>query len=373
MKIGFDAKRAFLNNTGLGNYSRNTIRVLSKYYEENDYFLYTPKKSRNNRLGFLTKRENTFTRTPFSFMGNLFTSYWRSKDIIKDLQQDKINLYHGLSHELPIGIENSGIKSIVTIHDLIFLRYPALFSWIDRNIYLKKIKSSCKRANKIIAVSEQTKSDIMKFLKIPEKKITVVYQGCNIAFQSVISEKIKKQVCGTYNLPKEFLLSVGSIEQRKNLLTILKSLKELENKHLVIIGDGKKYKKKCQDFIQKNHLQTRVTFLSKLNVSEMAAIYQQADMLIYPSSFEGFGIPILEALFSKTPVITSKGSCFSETGGKDSIYINPLSHDELTQAILLIDNNKNVQETMREQGWIYAQNFVNKKIASNLMNVYTSI
>ena len=110
MRIGFDAKRAFYNNTGLGNYSRDSIRILSLLYPDNDYFLYTPKAKKNKRLSFLTNRENTFVRTPFSFVGNLFKKYWRSKDMIKDLLQDEIDIYHGLSHELPLGIEKTNIK-----------------------------------------------------------------------------------------------------------------------------------------------------------------------------------------------------------------------------------------------------------------------
>ncbi|MBC8266158.1 MAG: glycosyltransferase family 1 protein, partial [Flavobacteriales bacterium] len=138
MRIGFDAKRAFLNNTGLGNYSRDTIRILSKFFDKNKYFLYTPKNNNNPRLGFLNNRENAFIRTPQSLLNKALKSYWRSKSIVKDLFTNKIDIYHGLSHELPIGIEKTNIKTVVTIHDLIFIRYPHLFKAIDRRIYLKK-------------------------------------------------------------------------------------------------------------------------------------------------------------------------------------------------------------------------------------------
>ncbi|MGY8989839.1 MAG: hypothetical protein ACKVJA_06235, partial [Flavobacteriales bacterium] len=137
MRIGFDAKRAFYNNTGLGNYSRDAIRILSLFYPDNYYFLYTPKAKKNKRLFFLKNRETTFVRTPFSFVGNLFKKYWRTSDIVKDLQLDEIDIFHGLSQELPLGIEKTNIKCVVTIHDLIFIRYPHLFSFIDRKIYHK--------------------------------------------------------------------------------------------------------------------------------------------------------------------------------------------------------------------------------------------
>ena len=373
MRIGFDAKRAFLNNTGLGNYSRDTIRILAHFYADNKYFLYTPKEKENSRLSFLNDSVNTFVRTPQSLINKALKSYWRSKSIVRDLFTNKIDIYHGLSHELPLGIEKTNIKTVVTIHDLIFIRYPHLFRLIDRKIYNKKFKSACLRANKIIAVSQQTKQDIIDFFFIPEKKIEVVYQGCNSIFQNEITANKKQEIQIKYNLTKDYLLYVGSIEERKNLLTLLKTLKGLPNQKLIVIGNGKAYKIKCLRFISEHNLSDRVAFLSGLEIEEMAAIYQSAQMLIYPSIFEGFGIPILEALFSKTPVITSKGGCFSEAGGPNTKYINPLSVEQIKTAILEIQNSEALQNTMTEKGFEYAQNFRDDKIASNLMEVYTSL
>ena len=373
MRIGFDAKRAFLNNTGLGNYSRDTIRVLSHFYTSHKYFLYTTKNNNNPRLSFLKKRENTFIRTPESLLNKALKAYWRSKSIVKDLFNNKIDIYHGLSHEIPLGIEKTSIKTVVTIHDLIFIRYPHLFKTIDRKIYYKKFKSACERADKIIAVSEQTKKDIIAFFDIPKNKITVVYQGCNKIFQNTVTDSIKRETLSKYNIPNKYLLYVGSIEERKNLLTILKTLKDLPNQKLVIIGNGKSYKVKCLRFISKNNLSERVMFLSDLSLEEMAALYQSAQIMIYPSIFEGFGIPILESLFSNTPVITSKGGCFSEAGGSNSKYINPLSVYEMKKAILDIQNSTELQNTMKEKGFEYAQRFTDNKIAKSLMTVYNTL
>ena len=373
MRIGFDAKRAFLNSTGLGNYSRDSIRLLSHFYADNKYFLYTPKEIKNSRLAFLKNRENTYIRSPQSLLNKTLKSYWRSKSIVSDLFTNKIDIYHGLSHELPLGIEKTSIKTVVTIHDLIFIRYPHLFKLIDRKIYYKKFKSACQRANKIIAISQQTKKDIIDFFEIPESKITVVYQGCNKVFQSPVSDNIKQAILSKYNIQQDYLLYVGSIEERKNLLTLLKTLKELPNQKLVIIGNGKSYKVKCLRYIAKNNLSDRVMLLSRISLEEMTAIYQSALIMIYPSIFEGFGIPILEALFCKTPVITSKDGCFSEAGGPHSRYINPLSSKEMKEAILEIQNSKELQSKMTEKGFEHAQNFTDDKIATNLMEVYKGL
>lgn len=371
MRIGFDAKRAFNNFTGLGNYSRDTIRILSSFYTQNDYFIYTPTATLNQRLKFLKNQSKIKIRSPKKILDKLFSSFWRTKNIINDLKKDKLDIYHGLSHELPIGIENTKIKSVVTIHDLIYLRHPNLFSSIDLKIYDKKFRSACKRANKIIAVSQQTKKDIIDYFLIPEDKIEVVYQGCNEVFKkpTINKELIRNKL----QLFEKYLLHVGSIEERKNLITLLKVLKDLPNKKLIIIGDGTSYKKKCINFIHDNNLSDRTKIFSGLSLNDMASIYQNAEMLIYPSIFEGFGIPILEALYSKIPVITSKDGCFIEAGGPDSIYINPLSKEDIIEAINKIDNNPEIREKMITNGIKYAENFSDQNIANNLMKVYNSL
>ena len=373
MRIGFDAKRAFSNTTGLGNYSRDTIEVLSNYIPHNKYFLYTPVKNQNPRITSICKKGNTHIYTPKYLLDRTFKKYWRSKSIVKDLISNKVEIYHGLSNELPIGIEKTSIKTVVTIHDLIFMRYPHLFKDIDRKIYHKKFKSACERADKIIAVSKQTKKDIIDYFFISEKKIQVVYQGCNQIFKNTISKKNKNHTVEKYNLPKNYLLYVGTIEERKNLLTLLEALTEIPNQNLVIIGEGKSYKTKCLKFIDQNKLANRVLFLSELSVEEMGIIYQSAEIMIYPSLFEGFGIPILEALFSKTPVITSKGSCFSETAGPYSRYIDPLLSSNIREAIFEIQNSNELKNNMIEKGLEYAQKFTDDKIAKNLMDIYTNL
>ena len=371
MRIGFDAKRAFTNFTGLGNYSRDTFRILNSFYSENDYFLYTPKATLNQRLKFLKNQSKIKIRSPKKILDKVFSAFWRTKNLIKDLKKDNLDIYHGLSHELPIGIENTNIKSIVTVHDLIYLRYPNLFSSIDLKIYDKKFRSACKRANKIIAVSQQTKKDIIDYFSISEDKIEVVYQGCNEVFKKTRNNK--ELIKNKFQLFEKYLLYVGSIEERKNLITLLKVLKDLPNKKLIVIGDGTRYKKKCMNFIHDNNLSNRIKILSGLNLNDMASIYQNAEMLIYPSIFEGFGIPILEALYSKIPVITSKGGCFIEAGGPDSIYINPLSKEDIIKAINKIDNNSEIREKMIANGLKYAENFSDQNIANNLMKVYQSL
>ncbi len=382
MNIGYDAKRAFHNATGLGHYSRNLLHALPAYYPEHHYYLFNPKP-----LGrFEVKGNNLYEILPHGFFNKLFSSAWRSSGVKKDLKRLNIDLYHGLSHEIPIGIQKTGVKSVVTIHDLIHERYPEQYNAIDKCIYSKKFRYACENVDKVIAISAQTKKDIIDYYKIPEEKITVCYQCCNPAFGKVASDEEKMKVKTSYGLPGQYFLYVGSIIERKNLLTICKAVLLMNNEPgipLVVIGEGGKYKQQVKAFIEQHGLTDKIIFLSDNPVVKSSgsfqssvdfpAIYQSAVAMIYPSFSEGFGIPVLEALWSNLPVITSNVSCLPEAGGAGSYYVNPASAEEIAQGMKKIFSDKLFASTMAERGLQHAQKFTEQKCAESVMNVYQSI
>jgi glycosyltransferase involved in cell wall biosynthesis len=382
MNIGFDAKRAFHNGTGLGNYSRTLIQSLSQYYPEHQYYLFNPKASDRYSL----QAKNLHQVLPSSVISRTFRSAWRSSWVKKDLVKNNIQLYHGLSHEIPVGIQHTGIKSVVTIHDLIYRRYPNQFNPIDVRIYEKKFSYACKHADRVIAISQQTKQDIIDFFKTPEEKIRVCYQSCNPSFDVNVSEAEKQRIRKLYNLPSEFFLYVGSIIERKNLLNICKAMFLLRNElsiPLVVIGDGGKYKQIVKDYSRQNGLEERIIFLSENPATKSSAqfdpsfdfpaIYQLAIAMIYPSFFEGFGIPVLEALWSRLPVITSNVSCLPETAGDAALYVNPSIAEEIAAAMTKIYGDKALQNDLTQKGWQHAQNFTQQKCAHAVMDVYKEL
>ncbi len=383
MNIGFDAKRVYQNTTGLGHYSRTLVTSLAKYFAENEYYLFAPKITDTfNADDF----KNIHPIAPTTFPSAFLKAAWRSNWVKKDLLKNKIDVYHGLSHEIPFGINKTKIKSIVTIHDLIFERYPNQYSKIDVKIYRQKIKYACANANKIIAISEQTKKDIIDFYKIEENKIKVCYQSCNDIFKQRISEVEKQRIKKIYNLPDKFFLTVGSIIERKNLLTIVQALHHLKkeiNIPLVVIGNGGDYKIIVKDYITKNSLQNDIIFLSEKegikdldsfkNSTDFPAIYQQAVAMIYPSTFEGFGIPVLEALCSELPVITSNISCLPEAGGDAAFLVNPNSVIELIVAMQKVYFDEKFATLMKAKGLIHAENFSQETTAKAVMNVYKNL
>jgi glycosyltransferase involved in cell wall biosynthesis len=365
MNVGFEAKRFFHNNTGLGNYSRDLIRILSQYYPQNNYLLYNPKpaKTSNPLVGgcVIEKKPTAF----YTF----FKNYWRQKAIVTDLCSDKIELYHGLSGELPLGLKKKNIKSIVTIHDLIFVRYPELYSFFDRKIHFLKFKKATQNADLIIAISEQTKADIIEFSGIKPEKIKVIYQGCQAVFKAEYTVEKKEDVRQKFKLPQNFILNVGTLEERKNALLIVQAIKNLDTT-LVLVGKETTYTKKIHQYIKENQLENRVIFLKKLSSEELAIVYQLADIFIYPSVFEGFGIPIIEALYSKTPVITTQSGVFPEAGGPNSVYIDPTNPNQLQEAIANLLNNPEKRAEMTQKGFDFVQKFNDPIIAKQYMDCY---
>jgi glycosyltransferase involved in cell wall biosynthesis len=362
MNIAYDAKRFFHNNAGLGNYSRDLVRIMATYFPENNYQLFTKKQSsRIQDFEDFKNIETILPSVPFPF--------WRQLQMGHQAAMAGAQVFHGLSGELPSFKKNENLKKIVTIHDLIFVRYPQYYNYLDRKIYLQKAKYACNTADVIVAVSEQTKQDCVAFLKIPEHKIKVVYQGCSDVFKHKADTDFLKNTSIKYNLPQEFILNVGTIEPRKNLLLIVQAIVGT-NINLVVVGKPTHYLTEVQKCIADNNLKAQVHFLQNVNIQELAAIYQMAKVFVYPSLFEGFGIPIIEALYSNTPVITSYGSCFAEAAGEHSVYIAPTDAEELKTKILQILQNETLATNMKLKGWQHAQQFNDATIAEQWKLIY---
>ena len=370
MNIAFDAKRAFLNTSGLGNYARTLIKSLNEYYPENDYTLFTTRQSANDFQKFIHQHKNLIVQEPQQFIDKKFRSRWRSYGITPLLNEYKVEVYHGLSNELPFNTNQFKGKKIVTTHDLTFLRYPKLYPFIDRKIYNKKFRHACDVADIIIAISEETKRDIEKYYFIPENKIKVIYQSCDALFYKENTPIEMASILEKHKLPPSYLLYVGTIEERKNLLTLVAALKNVKDIPLVVIGNKKNYFNQVREYITQHKLENRVIFLENVVNDELPSIYRKATIFIFPSIFEGFGIPIIEALTSKTPVITTQGACFPEAGGPTSIYIDPTNSIVLAEQINFLLNSESTRIQMAEKGYEYAQKFHPKNCTAQLMALY---
>ena len=371
MRLGFDAKLAFYNRRGLGNYSRETLRILTSLAPENQYYLFTP--SIDPSLGF-TCPDNVKVQVPKNGNGKLAQACWRTFKITQEAEKLGLDLYHGLSHELPSGIEKTAIRTVVTMHDLLFIKHPELFPAFDRMMYRKKYLHSCNIADRIIAVSEQTKRDLMELTDIDANKIDVVYQGCRPEFKIKATETQKQRLKEQYRLPDHFLLNVGAIEPRKNQLLILNALiAEKMEIPVVIAGQKTDYLKDLQAFVAHHGLQRQVTLLPDFPAAELPTLYQCASIFVFPSLYEGFGIPVIEALESGLPVIAATGSCLEESGGPSSVYVSPHDEHELAERIVQLLNDEARRATMIQNGHEYAERFSDTAICQRLTRIYKTL
>ena len=386
MNIGFDAKRAAQNRTGLGNYSRFVIRILSEKFAGNQYHLYTPKPHRMPYLQEIPTLKHLFLHFPPQGIWSRLRSLWRVWGITKDIQKDGIHIFHGLSNELPLNIGTpeqrkmkaggKGCKYIVTVHDLIFIHTPQYYHWIDRQIYNFKFRRACLCADRVIAVSEYTKQEIMHYYHTPESKIDVVYQGCDPVFSQKIEEGKLQEVKARYQLPDKFVLYVGSIEERKNLMLVAKAMAKLNRRaaiHVVAVGRRTAYVDKIQDFLKAQGIEHLFHFYHQVPYADLPSFYKWASTFAYPSRIEGFGIPLLEAISSGVPAIGCTGSCLEEAGGPNSIYVNPDDAQGMADAILRTCTDEDLRQHMISEGKKYALKFSDEKLSHDLMRVYENL
>ncbi len=367
MRIGFDAKRAFLNASGLGNYSRNTINALHQYNPENQLILFTP-EIKNELFSNYSQFEVV---SPQNRMFRIYSSFWRNFMVSRELKTRGIDIFHGLSNELPKGIHKTEIPSVVTIHDLIFIRFPEFYKAIDSKIYFSKVKYACSSAQKIIAISEQTRDDIIRFFHVDSNKIEVVYQSVSpVFFERGNSETLRSK----YNLKKQFILSVGTHEPRKNQLSLLKAIKsEKLDIQVVFVGKHTSYTKKMNRFISENKMEDQVNFLNGISENDLAGLYRLATLSVYISFFEGFGLPVIESMASGCPVITSNVSCLPETAGGAAVLCAPNDTNDLGKQIKSLLENEINRMGLVEQGLERAKIFHPEHYSKKMISLYNEI
>lgn len=372
MIIGFDGKRAVQNNTGLGNYSRLLVEKMATIFPDNSYLLYAPHQRQNPRLTPIEALGNVAFRYPQSSAAKLFPSIWRSVGITSDLQADGVSLFHGLSGELPLNIHKASMASVVTIHDLIFKHFPQNYKAIDRRIYDYKFRRACIDASRIIAISEKTKADIVVDYHINPDKIDVVYQGCDTRFAVRPDEITIAHTLQKYAITNPYIISVGTLEPRKNQEQAVKGLAALPTDiHLVLVGQRGEYAREVLDSLIKNYkLTDRVKFLEGISFDDLPALYAGALLSSYTSRYEGFGLPVTESLSVGTPVIVATGSCLEEAGGPNTPSISSENIEQWAETARMLIDNDSLRREIATKGRAYVQRFSHDAMARGTMETY---
>jgi glycosyltransferase involved in cell wall biosynthesis len=362
MRIGFDAKRAFSNNTGLGNYARWVIRNLARLYPQYELFLFTP-TTEHPFLNEISQFNHVKIIRPSGFQ-RYFKSLWRTYSISELCIELSLDVYHGLSNELPVGMESFAGKKIVTIHDLIFLRYPNYYNNIDRYIYRKKFEYAAQISDTVLAISQQTAQDVAQHLAINPSKIEVRYQSCE--------HKLDTAAALPSNIKEPYLVCVGTIEPRKQQLNVLKAFHEanIAEMNLYFVGRKTNYANDLTNYIKSHMLEANVAILENVNNELLASLYTHATAVVYNSEFEGFGIPALEALNYHKPLLGSTAHSIKEIGGNAALYNEPSDVGQLAVNMQKICSNELLRAELIEKGKKQAAQFDTEKLIHELALVY---
>lgn len=372
MIIGYDAKRAFRNNSGLGNYSRMVIGgVCREGHGMVKSLLFTP-TTKGRHTHYFDDIQEVEVRQPrglWAMAGGLWRSVWSGLCA----RREGVDIYHGLSHELPFFLGN-GVKKVVTMHDLIVRRYPEFFKPADRIIHRLKMRHACRVADIVIAISEQTKRDLVDMMHVSEEKIRVVYQSCDPIFWNPPSAT-QPPSHSAVQLPERYIIAVGTVEERKNQVAAVRALALLpEDVCLVVVGRPRgNYPQQVRRVAKELGVDHRVIFLQNADFSDFPALYRGAVASVYISVFEGFGIPVLESLCCDCPVVTSNVSSMPEAGGDAALYAAPDDYRTLAAHLSRLLSDSAFRNSQIEKGRTQRLKFAPEKVSQDMLALYRSL
>ncbi|MDO9464749.1 MAG: glycosyltransferase family 1 protein [bacterium] len=382
MRIGIDGRCLVGEQAGIGKYAHNLIKALVELDKSNEYFLYfnvvrNREKEKLRQRCFISgaRMTNRILTVPHRFT--------RICDFVMDrlaipwaLRRDKIDLFFSPTFCSVINLP-SETRMVVTVHDVIYRLYPDFFPDYTKR-RLKALGETLIRANKIIADSESTKRDILKFFGVQANNIVVVYPGVSDSFHVVNDTKLIGSIRQRYNLSEPFMLFVGTLEPRKNLVGLIEAYSKLRKtmdlKHkLVIVG------RKGWDYhpifrrVEELKLRQDILFLGYLPEEDLPFLYNCADLSVYPSIYEGFGLPPLEAMACGCPVVTSNTSSLPEVVGEAAVLVNPQDIDDIAWGIRQVLEDLERKRDLIRKGLRRSRLFSWSKAARETLAIFENI
>ena len=378
MRILLDASGIVNKTTGVGQYSLQLLKAIAELDEQNEYTVLLQRNLHEDHRVFDLRNRPNFTLKKVNIPAIGHKKQILFPWVLKSLRT-QYDLLHSLNSELPLF---HNLKSVVTIHDLKYLRYPRFLKGAFRlkGSYLKYIiQKGADKADKIIAVSRSTKSDIVTLLGIEEDKIEVIYEASNLGLYSVKNSTDKCPIIERYSIRRPYFLYIGEKRPHKNLeglieaFAIFKSRYDKWGSHLVIVG--KEYSQYKGPLVQaKEHgLLESIIFTGFVPDEHLEAIYSEAEVFLLVSFYEGFGIPILEAMECGTPVITSNISSMPEVAGDAAILVNPHDPEEIAKAMFAIMDSSSLRDELIQKGYERVQMFSWDKTARQTLEVYEEV
>ncbi|MBW2296842.1 MAG: glycosyltransferase family 4 protein [Deltaproteobacteria bacterium] len=376
MHVAMDGKRFFLNASGLGRYSRTLVPALLDEAPAGSLTLTMFKPPGEVKFEAIPHPRLQVAATQQILPGNVGNALWRFRTLPKLIDHSRFSLFHGPSHILP---RKKKCPMVVTMMDLIFLRYPAYFPLWDRNYYRYMFKKSSRRADHIISISNATKADLVNYMGVREEKITVIYPAYDNTLTPLAGPQLE-DVRRRYDLPDNYILYVGTIEPRKNILRTAQAFDRLidsgrigDDVQFLIVGGKGWFYDDILNGIEKLPHRTNIRLVGWVLGEDLPGIYQLATVMAAPSEFEGFGYPVLESMQLGTAVLTSRISSLPEVGGTAAHYVDPGEVDDIAAGLDKLLNNKAYREALVQKGLERAKQFSVQKMARQTLDIYKMI
>ncbi|MBE2221194.1 MAG: glycosyltransferase family 4 protein [Anaerolineae bacterium] len=374
MKIGIDVTSAIMQGGGIGRYTRELVQAILAQDSDNEYVLFSapPPSGKSLSQIFPTKPQITYKIAPVSEQW-LYRIWYRAR-LPVSIQRltGKLDLFHSPDFVLPP--TGGAVPTLLTVHDLSFVHYPEVYPEVLVNYLNKVVPWSVGRATHILADSAATKQDLMAIWQVPDEKITVLYSGVSESFVKVEDEGRITAVRHKYNLGQApYLLSVGTVQPRKNYQMLIQAFAPLANKfpHNLYIAGGKGWLyDDMMAEIERQGLIDRVRFIGFVDDEDLPTLYSAADLYLFPSLYEGFGLPMLEAMACGVPVIASDVSSLPEVGEGTAVLLPPHALSEWTQTMQAVLSSPQQQEQMISAGYQNVQRFSWKNSSDQLLKIY---
>lgn len=367
MKIAIDARGAVLHRgTGLGTYAYQLIRHLQLAGE--DLRLFWPGEEHINL--------NITDESKFKLMEHYREFYWQEVFMPEMIMHEKLALLHVPQNG--IGLPKVKVtKYVVTIHDLIPYVYPETTGKGYLKKFLTEMPSIIENTDHIITVSEWSKKDIINFFGVPEEKITVIYEAAEPQYKPEDKGESRRYITAKYKLTKPYILYVGGFSPRKNVSSLINAFGKVitEDPEIILClpGRGDKEQESNELLVEALGLQNRIKFLGFVPNEDLPYLYSAAELFVYPSMYEGFGLPPLEAMACGCPVLCSNATCLPEIAGADGIYFNPYNTIEMAEKMLKILKDDDLRHKLSQRGIKHANKFSWQKTAQETSAVYRTI
>lgn len=381
MRVGIDANWAIYEKAGIGKYTHNLIKSLLQVDKKNEYVLFfnyfRKSRVRTQEIRELIDNSKTEVSVEVSHIPALIKDWLTLTNLpLNKIFKNDIDVYHAPCF---VGVPKVGFpKTVTTIHDLAFLSFPEHRGSKVADYYLKRTKLAIEKSDKLIAVSRATKADLIEKLNVPPQKVQVIYEAVSKEFHPKRDERKIQAVQQKYHITDNYILSVCTLEPRKNLSRLVKAYAQLPHQilqkyKLVLVGADGWNNTDLTSSIADLNLKGKVILTGFVAAEDLPSIYQGAKIFVYPSFYEGFGLPVLEALNCGVPVITSDVSSLPEISGRAAILIDPYRIEQITYAIKNVLMKESLQKSLKAKGLVRASQFSWEKVASETIKIYQKL